>query len=126
MNEKELYQKAMAEYGVDIQLVVLMEECGELVKECSKIIRSRYHNYAHIDYKPFIEELVDTLIMIEQVRYGWLDGLEQDFQDLKESKLNKVRGWLQVSLPTRKPEDASSGRRIPVEAGSASERDRPP
>lgn len=29
------------------------------------------------------------------------------------------------SLPTRKPEDASSGRRIPVEAGSASERDRP-
>jgi len=105
MNEKECYQRAIAEYGVDIQLVVLMEECGELIKECSKIIRARHHNRArqhnqiHIDYRPFIEELVDTQIMIEQMRYGWSDGLEQDFQELKEAKLNKVKGWLQSPSP---------------------------
>lgn len=95
MNEKELYQKAMAEWGVDLQLVVLMEECGELIKECSKIIRARNTKWGDIDYKPFIEELMDTHIMIEQIRYGWLDGLEDTFQAFKAVKLNKVERWLE-------------------------------
>ncbi len=94
MNEKELYQKAMAEWGPDIQLVVLMEECGELIQACAKILRARRLKYAEINYEPFIEELVDTNIMIDQMRYGWLDGLEPEFQAFKRIKLNKVANWL--------------------------------
>ena len=40
MNDLELYDKAIRHYGIKNQLVMVMEECSELAKECSKVYRA--------------------------------------------------------------------------------------
>ena len=41
-------------------LVILMEECGELIKECCKMIRK--NNYSSVD---FVKEVGDVITMLE-------------------------------------------------------------
>ena len=41
-------------------LVILMEECGELIQECCKMIRK--NNYSSVD---FVKEVGDVITMLE-------------------------------------------------------------
>lgn len=52
----------LSKHGRDTQLIVLIEECAELIKEASKTLRG----YARLAKTR--EELVDVIVMAEELR----------------------------------------------------------
>lgn len=54
-------EKAIEKWGKEAQTIVAMEECAELIKECSKMLRGQ----GNIDH--LIEEIADVLTCIEQL-----------------------------------------------------------
>ena len=69
-------------------LTITMEECGELIQECSKAIRmDNYH-----DNKKLIEEVGDVQCMIELLHEFDLISWE-DIDDRVMEKRNKLRRW---------------------------------
>ena len=50
-------------YGLDGQLGILQEECAELIQAVSKFRRGTWETI-HV-----VEEMADTIIMIEQIAY---------------------------------------------------------
>lgn len=62
MNDDRL--KVIADhYGLDGQLGILQEECAELIQAVSKYRRGTWKKI-HV-----VEEMADTIIMIEQIAY---------------------------------------------------------
>jgi len=57
----DLYRKARKKWGLDNQLIILIEECGELIHATTKYMREITNR------DQIIEEIADVLIMIEQV-----------------------------------------------------------
>lgn len=54
-------EKAIEKWGKEAQTIVAMEECAELIKEGSKMLRGQ----GNIDH--LIEEIADVMICIEQL-----------------------------------------------------------
>ena len=54
-------EKAIEKWGKEAQTIVAMEECAELIKECSKRLRGQ-GNIDHLS-----EEIADVMICIEQL-----------------------------------------------------------
>ena len=67
-------------YGKEPQLIVLMEECGELIQACSKQLRRKDKSINNL-----IEELADVRIMIEQIEH--LYGIKSFVEDEMKYKL---------------------------------------
>jgi len=84
--ESKLYKKALDKYGFSSQIIMLAEECGELVQAISKLYRKGNPN-------PVYEEIADVQIMIEQViqHYGEV-GREQvhKYRQKKLARLEKM------------------------------------
>ncbi len=59
--ENEVFAKALAKYGVGTQLIIAMEEMGELIQAISKNMRgvSNLYNVA--------EEIADVGVMLDQL-----------------------------------------------------------
>lgn len=91
INEEKitLYKSVIKKWGIDAQLFMVMEECGELLSVLSKAKRNR-SSRAEI-----ITELADVSIMIEQltVFYG-----EKEFAIEKERKLQRLKKQLANSM----------------------------
>lgn len=88
---KKLYLRAIRKWGYKFQLIMLMEECAELIHATSKLIR-------HGDKQSIeniAEEMADVEIMIEQIKMNtdW-ELLEEKVQEFKEQKLHKLRGMV--------------------------------
>ena len=79
---EEMINRIADMYGKEPQLVMLMEECGELIQACSKLIRSKDRAVNNL-----IEELADVRIMIEQIEH--LYGLKSLVEDEMEFKLKR-------------------------------------
>lgn len=58
---RQVCEKALSEYGPQAQMVMVMEECSELMKEISKAYRGK-PDLDHIS-----EEMADVLIMLCQM-----------------------------------------------------------
>ena len=58
---ESVIEKAIEKWGKEAQTIVAMEECAELIKECSKMLRGQ----GNIDH--LIEEIADVLTCIEQL-----------------------------------------------------------
>lgn len=58
---ESVLEKAIEKWGKEAQTIVAMEECAELIKECSKMLRGQ----GNIDH--LIEEIADVMICIEQL-----------------------------------------------------------
>ena len=54
-------EKAIEKWGKEAKTIVAMEECAELIKECSKMLRGQ----GNIDH--LIEEIADTMICITEL-----------------------------------------------------------
>ena len=67
-------------------LIITMEECGELIQECSKSIRMNDYNRNELK-----DEIGDVLCMIDLLKsYGIVNGRELKNQvELKKLKLMK-------------------------------------
>lgn len=77
-------------YGANMQLVVLQEECAELIQAVSKIQR---YGINHDTYDNFVEELADVSIMIQQMKSwlhnDWTGEIEAKLQRQKERISNE-------------------------------------
>ena len=77
---EEMINRIADRYGKEPQLIVLMEECGELIQACSKQLRRKDKSINNL-----IEELADVRIMIEQIEH--LYGIKSLVEDEMEYKL---------------------------------------
>jgi dimeric dUTPase (all-alpha-NTP-PPase superfamily) len=64
MSEREVFRRAIEQYGKPAQMMMVAEECGELLKECSKYLRKGNH----YDKTKLMEEVVDVQIMLDQIK----------------------------------------------------------
>lgn len=78
---KELYFKAIDQYGIASQEWMLVEECGELLNAFAKLRRGRSSK------EDIITELADVHIMVEQMACFF--GIEE-FKLEKELKLARL------------------------------------
>lgn len=86
--EHEVLQKAIDTWGILSQVMMVFEECGELISILAKAHRGRAENNAAI-----ITEIADVSIMVEQMAlyFGYDEYLaerERKLERLKE-RLNK-------------------------------------
>lgn len=70
MEKEMIYKKALSKYGIELQMLVCIEECSELIKALTKYRRigidQEYEECGNI-VKNIAEEIADVKIMIEQV-----------------------------------------------------------
>jgi NTP pyrophosphatase (non-canonical NTP hydrolase) len=71
----------------DELLVILMEECAELIQECSKCIRK-----GEYDRKKFQDELGDVMTMIN-LAHEWDMFSWNEVEIREEHKRNKLKIW---------------------------------
>ena len=74
-------------YGPWPQLMMVIEECSELQKECCKMFRERQSN-AFVPTQGVVEELVDVIVMCEQLRL--MCGLDDEIDELAGRKLKRA------------------------------------
>lgn len=82
-NRRRIYEKALVKYGVENQLWMVTEECGELLNAIGKMRRER------VTREDVITELADVTIMCEQIaQYMGYDDytkeIERKLERLKE------------------------------------------
>lgn len=76
-----LYKKAIDKWGLDLQLILLIEEMSELAKEICKIKRGKKPD------SDLIEEIVDVEIMLEQIKLLFNPC---EFNNIKNEKLERL------------------------------------
>ncbi len=65
LGTNKITEKAIATYGGELQSMVAMEECAELVQAISKCIRKPHDEGAR---KNLAEEMADVTICLEQLK----------------------------------------------------------
>lgn len=85
MNENErleLYKRALNDWGVGPQVMMVMEETGEMLNAIGKYDRGR------VNKDEVITELADVCIIMEQMAtfFGW-----EEFKKEKERKLERLK-----------------------------------
>jgi NTP pyrophosphatase (non-canonical NTP hydrolase) len=92
-SKEELYDGLVSKFGTDTQMVVATEECSELIKEISKILRMRMTTPARTPSVEYIaEEIADVSIMCEQLTRMF--GLGGDVERFKVQKLERIKKLL--------------------------------
>ena len=78
----EIYKLALDKWGIEAQIGMLTEECGELLSAVNKFNRSRCSN------DDVLTELADVSIMVEQL--SLIYGGYEKFQIEKDKKLIRL------------------------------------
>lgn len=86
MDKRKLYKKAIEKDGVNFNMRMLMEECGELTQAANKYLR--YGN------DKILEEIADVEIMIEIVRLILGNGANKMISLHKKDKLERLENRL--------------------------------
>ena len=84
VNNTDLYQKADERWGKDKQIMMLVEETGEMLAKISQFNRGR------VTLEELVEEMVDTMMMIDQVFY-LLQVPKEMRMDILQKKMKKFR-----------------------------------
>ena len=83
VNEKELYQRALKVWGTEPQMLQVIEEMSELIKEILKNVNRKKDNVAQI-----IEETADVEIMLGQLKCCY--QIEEQVAQYKAEKLKLI------------------------------------
>lgn len=83
IEEKELYKRALKDWGKEPQMMQVIEEMAELTKEILKNINRKKDNIAEL-----VEETADVEIMLGQLKCCY--NIEQKVDDYKKSKMQKI------------------------------------
>lgn len=86
----EVYANALSIYGMEVQLVVALEELSECQKEICKALRGET-NREHL-----IEEVADATIMLEQIRLMF--GINGEVCEAMDAKVERLRGRMIQTL----------------------------
>ena len=92
---RKLYSKVLEKWGVDNQLWMVCEECGELLNAIAKINRNR------VSKDDVITELADVTIMCEQIAQ-WLGY--NDYKAELDAKLTRLQHRLLTHKSVKKDE----------------------
>lgn len=87
MDELKIYDKALSHYGIKNQLLMVMEECAELSKECSKVYRA-LDKGGIFKIDNLAEEIADVQITTGQIQRFF--GLKDKVKEQRKSKLNRL------------------------------------
>ena len=99
-----LCELCMTRYGRDTQLIVLIEECAELIKESSKTLRG-YERPTKTK-----EELVDVIVMAEEIRLA-MDLSMDEINERAEKKLRRALSrWDETRRESYDKESTDRGR----------------
>lgn len=90
MMKKELIEKIIDKYGIQIQSNIAMEECAELIQAISKCLRSKEIVPMTVR-EHLIEEMADVSICLDQLKVMYcIDDYEIDsWKKMKEERLIK-------------------------------------
>lgn len=83
MTEKELYKRALKDWGKEPQMMQVIEEMAELTKEILKNINRKKDNIAEI-----VEETADVEIMLGQLKCCY--DIEQKVAEYKAEKIKMI------------------------------------
>ena len=80
--DSNVVKKSIEHYGADLQTVVCMEECAELIQAISKMKRGKDNR------NNLIEEIADVMICIEILKqvYGISDNEIQNYVCQKQNR----------------------------------------
>ena len=84
-DKEKLYKSVILNFGETTQLIVAMEECGELIQAISKKLRGIENNIE--------EEIADVEIMLEQLK---IIADNKAIEEMKESKLRRLEQRLNL------------------------------
>ena len=79
----DIYHRALKTWGKNPQLLQVIEEMSELIKEILKNVNRGKDNISEI-----IEETADVEIMLEQLKCCY--NIKQEVEDYKRQKLLKI------------------------------------
>ena len=93
VERKKLYREAVKRWGLQLQLIMLMEESAELIQATSKVLRKR-HEQTSV-WRSLVEEIADVEIMIEQLDtcVSW-ETLRRRIEIEKHDKLLRLKEML--------------------------------
>lgn len=77
------YERAVAVWGKEAQMLQVIEEMSELTKEILKNVNRKKDNLAEL-----IEETADVEIMLEQLKCCY--GIKRQVEEYKVSKVKKI------------------------------------
>lgn len=77
------YERALAAWGKEAQMLQVIEEMSELTKEILKNVNRKKDNLAEL-----VEETADVEIMLEQLKCCY--GIKRQVEDYKAAKLLKI------------------------------------
>lgn len=84
MKDEEIYRAAIEEWGVHLQLIMVLEEMSELAKEITHLMRGNGSPVKLID------ERADVGIMLEQLDII-LTGYDENYKNrLSTARMNKL------------------------------------
>ena len=82
---------ALEHFGDTAQICQTMEECAELIQALNKTLR--HVTDSEQVRRNVLEELADVTIMVEQMKQNFDEG--EEFNEILEEKMNKLRGYLE-------------------------------
>jgi hypothetical protein len=88
----DLFEKCFKKWGVESQIIILMEECAEVIQSCSKdLLRNTEKRTLKERFDHFAEEIADARLMMDEI--AWQYNLEPDieyFRSIKTQRLEKL------------------------------------
>lgn len=91
IENRKLFQNAIAKWGFDAQLLMVIEENTELIEQLNKINKDicHYKRNRAINKEGLTEEIADVLIMLEQLKMMMqIDDFQlQNFIDAKIERI---------------------------------------
>jgi NTP pyrophosphatase (non-canonical NTP hydrolase) len=95
MKKEELYKKALEKWGMNLQLLMLIEESSEVIQATTKLIRN---NKIPITQDYYIiklaEEMADLEIMQEQTKLILGKDFQKSVRHYKKVKLERLQELL--------------------------------
>lgn len=93
-DEKEILMAAVDTWGINMQKIICMEECGELIQALAKSMRpSRKDNNLQtsaFDLANIAEEIADVELCISQMKIAMPD-IVADIERIKTEKLDRLK-----------------------------------
>ena len=91
--KKAILKAALDTWGINIQKIICMEECGELIQALAKSMRpSREDNLqtCTIDLRNIAEEIADVELCISQMKIA-MPEIVADIEQIKTEKLDRLK-----------------------------------
>lgn len=99
IHNKKVMKKVIKKNGKLKQSVIAMEECSELIKAISKMIRYSYDEDLDSVYRDdLIEEMADVYIILDELKMMY-NILEFDIEKMIKQKIDREEGRICDGLP---------------------------